>query len=221
MRAPIQEVDVPTRAEKVTLLERFLRKCNKGVNPFRLDPEMYPPSRYYYSTEYDPVREKMFLKKDPFFTTSQRLQMVWDTVQRLTVPKIRRKKKKGKLALLSLNKNDTDPEKGTNGEEKEEKEEQAIQLSLFALRELHVYCAVYPIHDGEAKEEPNPYIGVDPRHWPSRKWLYEVWGCFGQWTKYQPLDEIAGYFGVRTGLYFAWLGKAWFLGTKTNQYFAC
>lgn len=204
MRVPIQEVDVPTRADKVTFSENLLRKFNKGLNPFRLSPEIHQESKYYYSTEFDPMRKEMFLKKDPFFTTMQRLQMVWDTVQRLTVPKIK-KKKKSKLSLRALGKHGMDPEKGTDEGEKEE--ERGEQLSLFSLREMNVYCAAYPLHDSETHEEPDPYADVDPRMWPSRKWLFKVWGNFREWKKYQPLDQIADYFGARTGLYFAWLGK--------------
>ena len=36
--------------------------------------------------------------------------------------------------------------------------------------------------------------------------LYKEWGLFKKWYKYQPLDAIRKYFGVKIGLYFAWLG---------------
>ena len=36
--------------------------------------------------------------------------------------------------------------------------------------------------------------------------LYKEWGVFKKWFKYQPLDAIRKYFGVKIGLYFAWLG---------------
>ena len=36
--------------------------------------------------------------------------------------------------------------------------------------------------------------------------MYTEWGLFKKWYKYQPLDAIRKYFGVKIGLYFAWLG---------------
>lgn len=36
--------------------------------------------------------------------------------------------------------------------------------------------------------------------------LYTKWGSLKKWYKYQPLDYVKDYFGVKIGLYFAWLG---------------
>ena len=36
--------------------------------------------------------------------------------------------------------------------------------------------------------------------------LIEEWGQFKKWYKFQPLDAIRKYFGVKIGIYFAWLG---------------
>ncbi|XP_060647312.1 anoctamin-1 isoform X2 [Drosophila nasuta] len=58
-----------------------------------------------------------------------------------------------------------------------------------------VYCAAYPLHDGEITE-----VGT------MRELLYTNWASVKKWYRYQPLDDIKEYFGVKIGLYFAWLG---------------
>lgn len=207
MRVPVQEVDVPVRGDDQSWLEKCLQKINRGVNPLRFSTEVYQKSKYYYSTEYDPMRKEIFLEKEPFFTSAQRIQMVWDAVQRITVPKL---KKKRSLLSLKLRSRKSDKnsvkEKNEITNASEIGKEGTQNLSLHTLIEQNVYCTVYPLHDSETKEDPDPFRNVDQRNWPARKWLFDVWGRFSQWKKYQPLDEIAAYFGVRTGLYFAWLG---------------
>ena len=39
-----------------------------------------------------------------------------------------------------------------------------------------------------------------------RNLLYRKWATCSKWYRYQPLDYIKEYFGVKIGLYFAWLG---------------
>lgn len=39
-----------------------------------------------------------------------------------------------------------------------------------------------------------------------RHLLYNEWAAVSKWYRYQPLDYIKEYFGVKIGLYFAWLG---------------
>lgn len=39
-----------------------------------------------------------------------------------------------------------------------------------------------------------------------RHLLYTEWASASKWYRYQPLDYIKEYFGVKIGLYFAWLG---------------
>ncbi|XP_065094795.1 anoctamin-1 [Ochlerotatus camptorhynchus] len=58
-----------------------------------------------------------------------------------------------------------------------------------------VYIAAYPLHDGE--------INV---HGSMRHLLYTKWAAVSKWYRYQPLDYVKEYFGVKIGLYFAWLG---------------
>uniref|UniRef100_A0AAR5PM38 Anoctamin n=1 Tax=Dendroctonus ponderosae TaxID=77166 RepID=A0AAR5PM38_DENPD len=59
----------------------------------------------------------------------------------------------------------------------------------------NVYAAAYPLHDGDLTTENTV-----------RNLLYTEWACLGKWYRYQPLDCIKEYFGVKIALYFAWLG---------------
>nr|XP_014087850.2 anoctamin-1 isoform X1 [Bactrocera oleae] len=61
--------------------------------------------------------------------------------------------------------------------------------------ESNVYCAAYPLHDGEITEKGT-----------MREALYTNWASVKKWYRYQPLDYVKEYFGVKIGLYFAWLG---------------
>lgn len=40
----------------------------------------------------------------------------------------------------------------------------------------------------------------------TRNLLYTEWASLRKWYKYQPLDYVKEYFGVKITLYFAWLG---------------
>nr|XP_023017814.1 anoctamin-2-like [Leptinotarsa decemlineata] len=57
------------------------------------------------------------------------------------------------------------------------------------------YVASYPLHDGDLKTTGS-----------TRNLLYTEWAAVRKWYKYQPLDYVKEYFGVKIALYFAWLG---------------
>ncbi|KAK2716116.1 anoctamin-4-like isoform X2 [Artemia franciscana] len=68
-------------------------------------------------------------------------------------------------------------------------------FGIERLIEEKAYSAAYPLHDGDSRTPGNIRYKL-ARHWAS------LWKA----VKYQPLDHIKEYFGVKIGLYFAWLG---------------
>ncbi|XP_022914526.2 anoctamin-1-like [Onthophagus taurus] len=58
-----------------------------------------------------------------------------------------------------------------------------------------VYKAAYPLHDGDLNNKSS-----------KRKLLLDEWASVSKWVKYQPIDDIKDYFGVKFALYFTWLG---------------
>ncbi|XP_065163177.1 anoctamin-5 isoform X2 [Atheta coriaria] len=59
----------------------------------------------------------------------------------------------------------------------------------------NTYTAVYPLHDGDYRLPGS-----------MRNLLYTEWAAIRKWYRYQPLDYVREYFGVKIALYFAWLG---------------
>ncbi|KAK9870211.1 hypothetical protein WA026_006295 [Henosepilachna vigintioctopunctata] len=79
-----------------------------------------------------------------------------------------------------------------------EREKYSDQVNCNGIKKLlaeGVYKAAYPLHEGDLNREKS-----------KRKLLLDHWASVSQWIKYQPLDEIKEYFGVKFALYFTWLG---------------
>ena len=58
-----------------------------------------------------------------------------------------------------------------------------------------VFIAAYPLHDGDIYSEGS-----------QRKLLFDEWASWKNIWKFQPLDSIKEYFGVKIGFYYVWLG---------------
>ncbi|XP_072402314.1 anoctamin-5-like isoform X2 [Diabrotica undecimpunctata] len=70
-----------------------------------------------------------------------------------------------------------------------------FDFGLERLLNDRVYSAGYPLHDGDLKHSDS-----------ARSLLYTEWAALRRWYRYQPLDYVKEYFGVKIGFYFAWLG---------------
>ncbi|XP_023303991.2 anoctamin-1 isoform X3 [Lucilia cuprina] len=75
------------------------------------------------------------------------------------------------------------------------KNKDEMAFGIERLVTYNVYCAAYPLHDGEIYEKNT-----------MRHTLSTHWASISKWYRYQPLDYVKEYFGVKIGLYFAWLG---------------
>nr|XP_022909053.1 anoctamin-4 isoform X2 [Onthophagus taurus] len=75
------------------------------------------------------------------------------------------------------------------------KEDDDFAFGIERLLTDKIYTAAYPLHDGDLNDRGT-----------MRHLLYEEWTSLRKWYKYQPLDYVKEYFGVKIALYFAWLG---------------
>lgn len=75
------------------------------------------------------------------------------------------------------------------------KENEDYAFGIERLISEEIYIAAYPLHDGEISLPGS-----------MRYLLFNEWAAIKRWYRYQPLDYIKDYFGVKIGLYFAWLG---------------
>jgi anoctamin-2 len=107
----------------------------------------------------------------------------------------------------------------TREETAEEAEEHEDDTSLeegHGIEQLchnKIYDSYYPIHDGPLISRANHEASRDDHEVSrdsdvdnDRKRLRKDWASFSMTFKYQPLDAIRDYFGVRVSFYFAWLG---------------
>ncbi|XP_050464477.1 anoctamin-1 isoform X1 [Cataglyphis hispanica] len=76
-----------------------------------------------------------------------------------------------------------------------ETKEDDFAFGIERLISEHAYVAAYPLHDGNLHTADS-----------MRYLLYTEWASLKKCLHYQPLDYIKEYFGVKIGLYFAWLG---------------
>ena len=88
--------------------------------------------------------------------------------------------------------------------------EDDFAFGIARLIKLGVYSDAYPVHDGSLEDEGNQLylylLAFCLCSESDRCKLYQGWGRFANWYKFQPLDAIRKYYGVKIALYFAWLG---------------
>ena len=70
-----------------------------------------------------------------------------------------------------------------------------FSFGIERLVDDETYIAAYALHDGELSTKGS-----------RRHLLYSKWASVQKIFHYQPLDYIKNYFGVKIGIYFAWLG---------------
>uniref|UniRef100_A0A914XQP7 Anoctamin n=1 Tax=Plectus sambesii TaxID=2011161 RepID=A0A914XQP7_9BILA len=190
VKMPIQQSDMED--SNMSRLSNFCYKTVKflfcGRHPLDLEPSFNIPAQPpYFTLEFQRARFRHYLIQDPntFFSQTQRINIVWDVIERTTISG-------GEIETM-------------NGERLHgHRVDDAVSMS-FLLRK-GVYCAVYPLHDGEPQTSSSEATRGPKKPWPLRPWLYETWARPGRWYKRQPIDQIRAYFGEKVAIYFSWLG---------------
>ena len=77
------------------------------------------------------------------------------------------------------------------------------KVGIQRLVNKNVYKSAYPLHDGDYDYHDSEENSIKMNE---RRLLYLEWATIKNWYKKQPLWLIKNYFGVKIGLYFAWLG---------------
>uniref|UniRef100_A0A1S4LHD0 Anoctamin n=2 Tax=Ixodes scapularis TaxID=6945 RepID=A0A1S4LHD0_IXOSC len=82
-------------------------------------------------------------------------------------------------------------------------DEQGREKGINKLLNRDIYLAAYPLHDGPCGTGP---INTRVEARTERRLLYSEWARLEVCYREQPIQLIRRYFGVKTGLYFTWLG---------------
>ena len=93
-------------------------------------------------------------------------------------------------------------------------------MKFHFIIEIYIFLGVSKlINDGAAVAFYSLHDGGLHSKGSQRQFLYYEWASLSKILKYQPLDAIKDYFGVKIGLYYAWLGKINSIGNKNILYF--
>uniref|UniRef100_T1J757 Anoctamin n=1 Tax=Strigamia maritima TaxID=126957 RepID=T1J757_STRMM len=188
--AEIMSLKMPIKAVD-EVIEKPNQDCSCSTSPFDYDKNLIPDDPPYFTSAFNRQRESQFVisNKETFFTSAQRSRMVWQILTR-THYSLDDMSKIGVMRLLN------------NG----------------------TFKAAFPLHEPQKAEIPHlstSSLNADPLVMESkyqmrmramfegaytRTLLYQEWARWGCWYKKQPLQLIRKYFGVKIGIYFAWLG---------------
>lgn len=160
-----------------TQLESCFENCwKKFPSPFELDEDLLPEEPNYFTAPFNRSRMDQFVIKDKD-TFFTHAQRSKICYEILS-----------RAHFLDL---DDDDDKFNK------------KFGVRKLVDNQTYNAAYPLHDGRYHSDHSLLtVGKDN----DRHLLYELWARPGRWYKYQPLDQIRGYFGEKVGIYFSWLG---------------
>lgn len=111
-------------------------------------------------------------------------------------------------------------EHGGGHHENPEEEEDVYNFGIEKLIKDGVYSTAFPLHDGQYNNTSSPAGTTE--YTSLRSFLYNEWSSLTKLFKYQPLNLIKEYFGVRIGLYYSWLGfYTWMLLPISILGFVC
>lgn len=157
------------------------------LDPFAVKKPTINPRKPKTTTTFSKANVAAFESKNDqyFFENAERSRMVRRILQ-----------------LTSFKRNETP-------EDVEEHEDDTTLEEGHGIEQLchnGTYDSYYPLHDGLLISRDDREDTGDENVDNDRKRLSHDWASFSMTFKYQPLDAIRDYFGVRVSFYFAWLG---------------
>ncbi|XP_063887505.1 anoctamin-1-like isoform X1 [Scylla paramamosain] len=168
---------------------------SRVFNFVRLDPSVFPPRNRNFTAVYARDKDYLFDVTPAFFRPSVRARII-DFI-------LRRKRFGGRE---EEEKEEEDAKAGGRGGEEGRAihgtEAETFNFGIEKLLAEGAYLAAYPLHDGDLHTNTTTTTASTNQ----RALLRENWASLKKFYKYQPLDHIKDYFGVKIGLYFAWLG---------------
>ena len=159
-------------------MEKLLKWWH-SINPFDITQSYFEEPRIFFSDTFNKNRLSEFHNgdnKEKLFTQTERSRLV--------------------AYILESTPFSAEDDKQSDGGS-----EDRYVLGKTSLIDLGVFDAAYPCHDGPLLEDISKQEPTNVR-----QKLQKEWANFGKLLKYQPLNAIKEYFGVKTAFYYAWIG---------------